>query len=65
MRDDIPRSLDEPEIAGEKLPFPDKDISPALQRTLKQKFDQGENDMIPRKDWDRAMRLVGRSGEES
>lgn len=46
-----------------RLPFPDKDISPALQRTLKQKFDRGENDAIPRKDWDRTMRRASRGGE--
>ena len=49
-------------VENEALPFPDKDISPALQRTLKKKLDRGENDAIPRKDWDRAMQRV--AGEE-
>lgn len=43
---------------ADDLPFPDKDISPALQRTLKKKLDRGENDAIPRKTWDRAMQRV-------
>lgn len=32
----------------EERPFPETDFPPALQRTLKEKFDRGENPVIDR-----------------
>ena len=46
------------------LPFPDKDISPALQQTLQDKLDRGENDAIDRAEWDKIMQRVVPGGEE-
>ena len=59
------RPTERPGEVDNDLPFPDSDISPALQRTLKAKLDRGENDAIPRKDWDQIMRLASRSDEET
>ena len=44
--------------AADELPFPDKDISPALQRTLKRKFDSGEEESVDR---DEFFRLLGKA----
>lgn len=49
---------------GEALPFPDKDISPTLQRLLKRKFDEadagGELETV---DKDEFFKLLGRTAE--
>lgn len=34
--------------AMDELPFPDKDISPGLQHTLKRKFESGEEESVDR-----------------
>ena len=46
----------------EELPFPDKDISPALQRVLKRKFDAGELEGVDREAF---LKLLGKSVEET
>ena len=44
--------------AADDLPFPDKDISPALQRTLKRKFESGEEESVDRETF---FRLLGKA----
>lgn len=46
--------------AGRSLPYPDSDLSPALQRTIKRKLDAGEDEAVDREAFEEAIRRVVR-----
>lgn len=51
--------------AAEDLPFPDKDISPTLQRTLKRKFESEEEESVDRETFFRLLGKVASAGDPS
>lgn len=46
--------------AAEELPYPETDFSPALQRTLQRKLENGEMDEVDRKEF---FKLLGQMAE--
>ncbi len=46
------------------LPYPDSDLSPALQRTIRHKLDAGEDEAVDREEFERAIRRVVQQRED-
>lgn len=69
MADDKPYPADKPYPTEDEEPFPETDYSPAMQRTLKRKFDEadatGDVESVDREDFFRALDKTTKEPEGS